>query len=146
MDINPLFWLILLIIFIVFELITLGLTTIWFAGGALVAYILAEAGFGEAVQIVIFFVISFALLIFTKPLAQKYLNRKTEKTNIDAAIGKTAKVVEIIDNINGKGKAVMDGEEWLAHSEDDGVIESGELVTVTNIEGVKIIVKKKENE
>lgn len=147
MEINPIFWLILLIIFIVFELITLGLTTIWFAGGALVAYILSVAGINEIIQIIILFVVSFALLIFTRPLAQKYVNKNATKTNIEAAVGKTAKVIERIDNINGTGKAVMDGEEWMARTEnDDEVIEVGELVTVIEVKGVKIMVKKKENE
>lgn len=146
MDINPIFWLILLVIFIIFELMTLGLTTIWFAGGAIVAYVLSVAGMNEVVQIVMFFVVSFALLVFTRPLAQKYINRNTSKTNVEAAVGKTARVTEKIDNINGSGKAVMDGEDWMARSYDDEVIEAGELVTVVEVKGVKIMVRKKEKE
>lgn len=142
---NPMFWLILLIIFIVLELISLGLTTIWFAGGALVAYIANIAGLNEIIQIVLFFTVSMLLLIFTRPFAQKFINKGTTKTNVEAVAGKTAKVVEEIDNINSTGKAVIEGEEWMARSESDDVkFHVGELVTVSEVKGVKIIVKKKE--
>lgn len=142
---NPMFWLILLIIFIVLELISLGLTTIWFAGGALTAYIANVAGLNEVVQIVLFFAVSLVLLFFTRPFAQKYINKGTTKTNVEAVTGKTAKVVEEIDNISSTGKAVIDGEEWMARSiNDNEIFHVGELVTVSEVKGVKIIVKKKE--
>ncbi len=145
MNIQPLFWLIALVIFVVLELISLGLTTIWFAGGSIVAYILNVAGFGETVQVVAFFAVSILLLIFTRPLAQKYINNNTIKTNASALVGKTAKVSQDIDNIQSKGKAVVDGEEWMARSESDDVcIPEGTLVDIVEIKGVKIIVKKKE--
>ncbi len=141
---NPIVWLILLIICIVIELISLGLTTIWFAGGALVAYIANVAGANLLVQIVLFFAVSLVLLFFTRPLAQKYINKGTFKTNVEAISGKTAKVIEEIDNINATGKAVIDGEEWMARSADDEeIFKEGELVTVSEVIGVKLIVKKK---
>lgn len=142
---NPMFWLILLIIFIVLELISLGLTTIWFAGGALVAYIANVAGLNDIIQIVLFLAVSLLLLFFTRPFAQKFINKGTVKTNVEAVAGKTAKVVEEINNLNSTGKAVIEGEEWMARSiNDNEVFNVGELVTVSEIKGVKIIVKKKE--
>lgn len=142
---NPMFWLILLIIFIVLELISLGLTTIWFAGGALVAYIANVAGLNDIIQIVLFFTVSLLLLFFTRPFAKKFINKGTVKTNVEAVAGKTAKVVEEINNLNSTGKAVIEGEEWMARSiNDNEVFNVGELVTVSEIKGVKIIVKKKE--
>lgn len=142
---NPMIWLILFIIFIVFELITLGLTTIWFAGGALVAYISYLAGANEVVQIVLFFVVSIALLISTRPFAKKYINKMTTKTNVEAMAGKTGKVIKEINNINATGRVLIEGEEWMARSFDDKVvIGKDELVTVMAVKGVKVIVKIKE--
>lgn len=39
-------WLSLFVLFLVIEIITMGLTTIWFAGGALVAFLVAVLGLG----------------------------------------------------------------------------------------------------
>ncbi len=144
---QPLCWLILLAILLAIEVITLGLTTIWFAGGALAALGASMLGANVWIQIGIFVVVSVVLLIFTRPIAVKYLNGKREKTNYEGIIGKLVKVTETIDNYNQKGKAVVGGQEWTARAENDNeVFEAGELVKVVNIAGVKLIVKRYEEE
>jgi len=136
------FWLALLIIFVVVECLTVGLVSIWFAGGALVAMVLAMAGAGAIWQDIMFLVVSGLLLILTRPFVKKYLLNKRTKTNYQSVIGEVAKVTEKIDNYNQTGAAFVDGKEWTARSVEDKVIlEAGSLVEVTAIEGVKIIVK-----
>lgn len=136
------FWLALLIIFVVVECLTVGLVSIWFAGGALVAMVLAMAGAGAIWQDIMFLVVSGLLLILTRPFVKKYLLNKRTKTNYQSVIGEVAKVTEKIDNYNQTGAAFVDGKEWTARSAEDKVIlEAGSLVEVTAIEGVKIIVK-----
>ena len=83
---EPLMWLIVLAVFLVIEAITVGLTTIWFAGGALVAAIASGAGAGILVQWILFLVISLVLLIFTRPLAVRYMNKGVPKTNVNSLI------------------------------------------------------------
>ena len=85
---EPLMWLIVLAVFLVIEAITVGLTTIWFAGGALVAAI--ASGAGILVQWILFLVISLVLLIFTRPLAVRYMNKGVPKTNVNSLIGEKA--------------------------------------------------------
>ena len=141
------FWLVLLIIFVVAECLTVGLVSIWFAGGALVAMILAAAGAGTVWQIVAFLAVSGFLLVITRPIAVKYFNSKKEKTNADAVIGTVAKVTETIDNYNQTGAAFADGKEWTARSTEDQVkIEKDALVVVEAIEGVKLMVKPYQRE
>ena len=141
------FWFALLIIFVVVECLTVGLVSIWFAGGALVAMLFAMGGAGAIWQDVIFLVVSAILLIFTRPLAVKYFNTKKVKTNYQSVIGEVAKVTEKIDNFNQTGVAFVDGKEWTARAEEDAmVMEKDTLVTVVAIEGVKLIVKPYENE
>ena len=65
-------WLVLLIVAIVAEVLTMGLTTIWFAGGALVAIFAAILNAPVWLQVVLFLVVSLVLLIFTRPVAVKY--------------------------------------------------------------------------
>ena len=141
------FWLVMLIACIVIEAVTMGLTTVWFAGGALLSMIIALIGGPLWLQAPVFLVVSIVLLIFTRPVAAKYFNKNRTKTNVDSIAGRQAIVTEKIDNLQGVGQIVTNGMEWTARSLDDSVIEEGAVVTIEKIEGVKAIVKmKKEGE
>lgn len=137
-----LIWLISIAVFLVIEIITLGLTTIWFAGGALVAFLAGICGANIAIQVVLFFIVSFIMLLGVRPSACRKFNSKRIKTNVDSLIGTECKVLEQIDNFNQKGKILLDGKEWTARSADDIVIEAGERVQVVKISGVKVYVTK----
>ena len=95
-------WLSLFVLFLVIEIITMGLTTIWFAGGALVAFLVAVLGLGLGVQIIIFAIVSLALLAVTRPLAMKYFNQERQKTGAELLIGQKALVIEEIDTLSYK--------------------------------------------
>lgn len=142
---SPVFiWLAFMIVFIVVEIITVGLTSIWFAGGALAALLAALTGLGIVVQIVIFFGVSFILLFYTRPFALKYVKPHNVKTNYEEIIGKEVLVTERIDNKEETGKAVFNGMEWTARStEEQSVMEAGEKAQVVEIKGVKLYVKCK---
>lgn len=134
-------WLGLLIVLLAIEAATLGLTTIWFAGGALVAFLAALVHAPLPAQIVLFFVVSLALLIFTRPVAVRFMNQKTEKTNVDSLLGKKAVVTQTIENLKGTGRVQIKGVDWAARAKEDGsVIEVGAVVTVIEVQGVKLIV------
>ncbi len=136
-------WLGLLVVFIVFELATTSLTTIWFAGGALIALILAIAGAPLPVQIVLFVVVSLVLLFFTRPLLTKVFKVGTTKTNVESLVGMKAKVIVEIDNNKDMGYAVVNGQEWTARAADDSdVIPEETMVEIVGISGVKLIVKR----
>lgn len=136
------FWLILFVVFLIFEIATLGLTTIWFAGGAFVSFWMSLGNINFLVQVVVFLLISIALLVTTRPLASKYLNNKTIKTNVDELIGRKVKVSETIDNMNETGHVMINGVEWLARaSYDSMIIQKDTLVCIMEINGVKAIVQ-----
>jgi len=137
---NSIYWLIALAVLIVIEILTLGLTTIWFAGGALVAFIVSLFYDNLLLEIILFLVISMALLYFTRPLVLKYFNPQRTKTNYEGVIGKEALVTATIDNINASGQVIVDGQEWSARSIEGIVIEKGSKVKVQGISGVKLIV------
>ena len=135
-------WLALTAVLLIIEIATLGLTTIWFAAGALFAFFAALLGMNQGIQIGVFVVVSVVLLFFTRPLAVKYLNTKTIKTNTEALVGKTARVIVDINNLKSQGQVVINGLEWRARSSDDTVVfKIGDAVTIVGIEGVKLIVE-----
>ena len=81
-------WLALIIFFVVLEIATVGLTSIWLAGGSLAGLICAAFGMGITGQIIVFAAVSFVLLYFTRPWALKYLKPHLVKTNYEEAVGK----------------------------------------------------------
>lgn len=137
-------WLVALVLFIVVEIATMGLTTIWFAGGALVAVIAAALGVPLWLQIVLFLVVSFVLLYFTRPIAVKYFNRDRVKTNAESLVGKQAVVIGEIDNLQGIGQVTVGGMEWSARAAEEGVkLTTGSVVDIVAINGVKLIVEER---
>ncbi|MBP3469428.1 MAG: NfeD family protein [Lachnospiraceae bacterium] len=135
-------WLVIFVVFLGIEIATLGLTTIWFAGGALLAMLVAAIGLPVYVQIPVFLIVSVVLLLFTRPLAMKYFNKERIRTNAESLVGETAVVTETINNIKGMGKAVINGQEWTARSSTDAVeIEKETKAVIVAIEGVKLIVQ-----
>jgi membrane protein implicated in regulation of membrane protease activity len=136
-------WLLLAAIFVVIEIISLGLTTIWFAGGAFIAALAALAGGNLVIQIILFAVVSIVLLVVTRPVAKKYLDSKTEKTNAEALIGQKAMVLDEVNNLMQTGRAKINGMEWTARSKEDAVIiPAGEQAEIVEIQGVKLILEK----
>ena len=143
METTSICWLAVFVLLIVIELATMGLTTIWFAGGAVAGFIASMLGANVVIQAVVFFVVSIVLLIFTRPFAVRYINSNKTKTNIDGLIGQEALVLEEINNIRETGCARLEGKEWTARSVDDSVIPADTVVIVERIEGVQLIVKTK---
>lgn len=137
------FWLILAVIMSVFEILTQGLSTIWFAIGAVAAFVVAVAGGNVPLQIVVFILVSIIMLLLVRPVSVKLLKGKIVKTNIDALVGRKVKVSKDIDNIKETGAVVLDGTTWNARSlEDDEAISSGNTVIIEKVEGNKLIVKR----
>ncbi len=113
---EPIYWLIAVGVFLVLEMVTLGLTTVWFAGGAFVAFTAGLLNAPLWIQIVIFLAVSSLLLIFTRPVVERHLNNSRTKTNVESMVGRQGKVTEEIDNFSQTGKIMLDGMEWSARN------------------------------
>lgn len=144
---NPVvIWLIILVVLVVIEIFTLGLTTIWFAGGALVAIAVAALGGPVWLQVLTAVIVSAVLLFFTRPVAVKYFNRDRERTNAESLVGRQAIVTGEINNLQGIGQVAVNGMEWTARTITGGqVIKTGEVVAIRGINGVKLLVEREEN-
>lgn len=141
------FWLAFLIVMIVIEIISMGLTSIWFAGGALVAFVLALFNVPFLVQLIVGLIVSLVLLIFTRPIAVKYFNKDRVRTNVESMIGTQAIVINEIDNLQGVGRVTTGGKEWSARTTVDGItLPVGAVVVVKEVSGVKLIVEERKEE
>lgn len=138
------FWLIVFIVLVVIELITVGLVSVWFAAGAVAAFITSYFTNNIFIQIPIFVAISIISLIATRPILKKYFSKDIIKTNVNKLIGETAIVLEDLSKTN-MGKVKVDGQIWSAINSEKGKIIKDSEVEILSIERVKLIVRKKED-
>ena len=113
------YWLIGFVFLVIIEAATMALTTIWFAGGALAAFLLSLFHVSLEMQLLGFVIVSFVLLIFTRPFALKCLSGRVTRTNADSLIGSEVRVTEEINNQKGTGIVLAGGQEWTARSQDE---------------------------
>jgi len=140
------FWAVLLVFFLVLEATTAGLTSIWFAlgaVGALISAAVAPAG-PFWLQFLIFVVVSGLTLWLTRPFVRKHLNVKRTATNANRVLEMVGVVREDIDNLAGKGVVFVGGKLWTARAEDNQPIPAETPVEILRIEGVKVIVRPAE--
>ena len=134
----PWFWIALTVIFIIIEIGTTALTTIWFAIGSFALIFISMLKFPFYVQILIFSLISLLLLFFTRPLVVKKIQVKKEATNADSLIGKKAVVTEKISEFD-KGAIKINGLVWSATAEGK-TLEPGSQCIIKEIRGVTTVV------
>ena len=135
-------WLCVIIAAVIVELATSGLVSIWFVPSAFISLILTLFKVSAEIQIAVFFLLSFCFLFAFKLLSKKRLRKEGARLNLDAIIGEKAIVVDRIQNIAGSGQVKVHNQIWSARSsEPDKVFETGEVVSVVAIEGVKLICK-----
>lgn len=137
-------WAILVVIFVIIEIATVQLVSIWLAAGALVTmiccYFFAPGLLG---QLAIFLITSTLFLAFTFPILKKMRGKGHVSTNSELDIGKTATVIEDIDQDSGTGRVTLNGVDWSAVSENGAVIRKGCIVVVTRVHGAKLFVELK---
>ncbi len=138
-------WLGLMVLFLVIEAACpFHLVSIWFAIASLIAMIVALFGGWIWLQVVVFLVVSTALLLMLWPLIKKFVNPKIVPTNVDSIVGQLVHVTEDINNIDATGQAKVNGLPWSARSASGAPIPKGTLVRIERIEGVKLIVSPAE--
>jgi len=136
-------WTILIVVFVVIEGFTMGLTSIWFAIGAIFALLSSLLKFKIISQFIVFVIFSGLMLFLTKPFVKKYLKVGDNKTNIDSIIGKKGKIEKKITKFD-VGQVNINGQIWSAISYSEEEIDLNEEVKVISVEGVKLIVKRSE--
>lgn len=133
-------WLVVALIFLIIEAVTAGLATIWFAGGAFAALVCALLDLPIPLQVVVFFVVSICLLVFTRKIFVEKLKTGAEKTNVDALIGQRALTCTKIPAY-GVGQVRVGGQTWSAIiPEGEEELAEGVLVEILRVEGVKLVV------
>lgn len=140
MDLMVIVWLVLMVIFLIAEAATVVMVSLWFAAGALTAMVASLLHAPIWLQVVLFLVVSAALLACLRPVIRKHFTPKLTRTNVDSVIGSRGYVIADIDNVNAVGKVKLGAMEWTARSTGGAAIPAGTLVQVDRVEGVKAFV------
>lgn len=136
-------WLGIIILTLLIEIITQGLTTIWFSIGAAVAAIVNNWAPPLWIQIAVFCVVSILFMLLARPFAQRMMRNVITPTNIDQLLQEEGIVIETINNESGTGHIRLRDIEWIARSEDGSVIPEGDRVQILRIDGVTLTVTRK---
>lgn len=139
-------WLALAVIFAIAEAATMGLVSVWFAAGSLVAMVASMLHAPLGVQIALFLVTAAVTLVLTRKFAKQQFNKDRERTNADRVVGTVAIVTETVDNDKPSGQVRAAGQIWTARSLHGTVIPEGAKVTVHSIRGVKAMVEEIKSE
>ena len=131
-------WLLVTVVLLIGELLTTGFFLFWFALGAVGATLTALFTPSLPVQVLVFILVSAALLFSSRRLTEK-MSADEIDTNVHALVGKTALVTaDILPH--QKGQAKINSEEWTCVVGDNSSIKAGTLVEVTAIQGVTLTV------
>ena len=138
-------WLIIAGMAFIIEIFTVGFLVFWFGIGALISMVVSIFCPGDYVLQTSVFLISSTLLIFlTKPLVNKFTRKDKDNeysTNAYSILGKKGIVVQDINPVHGVGQIKISNEVWSAKTSDDSIIKKGSQIEVTEIQGVKAVVK-----
>ena len=138
------FWLAVIILFLVIEMVTVSLVSIWFVGGALASFVTTYFSDNIWIQILVFLAVSVVLLLLLRPLARKLSVKQKDQmvSGAKAMIGRQAIVTEEIDNVHAKGVVQVNGQYWTAKTEMfKDRIPKDTIVNIVDVDGVKLIVR-----
>jgi len=141
-------WLIIAAIFVVAEVFTSGFFLLWFGVGALAAAVMAMLGVdGLVAQTLVFLIVSVALVVASRTIFEKVLNRTADtnrlRSGIEAIIGQVGTVVESSRGALNEGAVKVYGSIWTAFpAEGERPLREGDSVAVERIEGNAIYVRR----
>ena len=139
-------WLSLMVVFLIAEAgCPVHLISIWFAVGSLTAMIVSLLGGQIWLQVLLFFLVSSALLALLWPFVRKFMNPRLVKTNVDSIVGSTGVVTQAIENLSAKGQVKLGAMYWTARSTSGERIDENTVIRVDRIEGVKVFVSPAES-
>ena len=149
MSTEAIFWLVVMILFLILEMITISLVSIWFVGGSLAAFLVSFAVTNIWIEAGVFLGVSLVLLLLIRPMARKLgVKQKDQiRSGAQALVGKRALVTETRDNLHATGAVQVNGQFWSAKAvDDDEIIRKDTVVMISEVDGVRLAVKKLERE
>ena len=134
-------WSVIFVGTLIVEFLTADIDTIWFCLSSLVCTVIAAFKVHYLIQLGVFIVLSIILMLLTRPLTKRIMEREIVKTNSDKLIGSIGVIYSEI-NENEIGEVKIDGQIWRAINRDGLSFDVNEKVIIEGISGNKLIVVK----
>lgn len=134
---GPGFWLLMVAVFVVLELATTALVSIWFVAGAVVALLLSLISPLWWPQWLAFALVSLIAQLLARPLVTRMRAKRSPAMNVDRNVGRVATVLTSIGP-GVQGRARLDGVDWNALCA--APLEPGDRCLVLQIEGTALVV------
>ena len=147
MSADAIFWLVTMVLFLILEMVTISLVSIWFVGGSFAAFLTTFIVHTLWIEIIVFLGVSLILLFMLRPLARKFSVKQKDqiRSGAQSLIGKRAIVTEAIDNLHAKGEVQVNGQYWSAKTMDDYIkITKDSIVVIREVDGVRLVVENLE--
>lgn len=134
-------WFVVAAVFAVGEIFTAGFFLLWFGIGAAVAGVLGVLGLGTVWQWAAFVAVSLLLVVFSRRFAERFSAPQPDGVGANRFLGRHGVVLEAIDNLRNTGRVRLEREEWRAESETGEPIPPNTVVSVSRVEGTRVIVR-----
>ncbi|MCL2559644.1 MAG: NfeD family protein [Turicibacter sp.] len=134
-------WFWVTLIFIVIEIETLGLISVWFVFGAFVALVTSIFIPSVLIQAIVFIAVSFLLMLWLRSYAMhRFRNASGRKNNIEELVEMPCVVVSAIPALD-LGEVKLQGKIWRSRSDSGTAYHEGDRPKILRIEGNTIIVE-----
>lgn len=140
------FWLAVMVLCLVVEAASFALTTVWGAISALVMIFLSRTNMPLRWQLILFLVLTIALVLITRPFAMKKLKLGKNTTNVNSMEGQEVLVVKRISKFEKGEVKAKNGVVWSAKNADensDSEIPEGSVCVIEKVDGNTLSVKLK---
>jgi len=139
-------WLVAALLLFVAEMLAPGFWLLSVAVGCLAAGVVSLFVPGALVPALSFAAGTLLSFVGVRPFLLRFLHARGGgsdlKTNVDALAGKVGVVSERIDPATGKGRVLVEGEDWRAAALMDAALEPGTRVMIVRVEGATLYVDK----
>ena len=139
---NPwIMWLAVGVLFLIVELLTTALVSIWFVPSAIITCLLSFVVDNLLIQIAIFVVLSAVFMVVCRKIYNKHIKKPVDDVDQnEKLLGKTATVTEDTNGITGR---ILVGDVyWRAVSENGDIIQKGETVKIKGVNGTTLVINK----
>lgn len=141
-NIMPWIWLGVMVICVFIEAFTMYLTTIWGAISAIPLIFISRTSLPIKWQLLIFSLLTVALIFSTRPFAVKKLKVGKDKTNVNTMIGEEVLITKNVSKFQRGEAKSKNGVIWNVSSQSEDEIQKGTTAKVVEINGNTLVVSK----
>ncbi|MBR2455021.1 MAG: NfeD family protein [Clostridia bacterium] len=134
-------WIAVGVFFLIVELCTTALVSIWFVPAAIITCLLSFVIKSAIWQVAIFVLLSAVFMVVFRKIYKKYIKKPVD--DVDQNEKLLGKIVTIIDETNAiNGRVKLGDIYWKAITENGEIISQNEKAVIKSVQGTTLVVTK----